>query len=225
MAARNWGFDGVLKNSEDFLHLAFPGLWLRHSETPPASSIILVLHCGNADKLLFCVCGGDSVLDINMKHCREQPLTLFFVCFFPLLSFVECGLPLPLLSLCPWPLYGLCFAALLLLALIPQPCPAAALGGGGQPRMGADPPAVLLQELMSVRNGLPSCPELVWTWGHRAEDSLAILAAPGGWPRNQCFPVSLFPSCALLTLSLCLDPCSILLPVLLVVGGFEMVFR
>lgn len=91
--------------------------------------------------------------------------------------------------------------------------------------MGAEPPAVLLQGVMAVGNGLPSCPELVWAWGHQAEDPLAILAAPGGWPRNQCFAVSLFPSCALLTLSFCLDLCSILLPVLLGVGGFEMVFR
>lgn len=95
MAARNRGFDG--ENPHYFLkpHVAFPGLRLRHWETPPASSISLVLHCGNPDKLLFCSCGGDSVLDTNMKHCREQPLTLFFFCFFPFFLLLNVGFLCP----------------------------------------------------------------------------------------------------------------------------------
>lgn len=73
---------GVLKNAEDFLPMAFPGIWSKHLETSFASSVSLVPHYGNADKTMFCICRGDSVLDLIMKQRRKQPLALFIVSSF-----------------------------------------------------------------------------------------------------------------------------------------------
>jgi len=76
MAARSWGFDGDFKNTEAFHHVAFR-LWSRYLETRSATSISLVPHYGNVGEIMLCIYGGDSVLDLNMKQCREQPLRLF----------------------------------------------------------------------------------------------------------------------------------------------------